>query len=106
MQLARLTGVIVLEQSPDQGQDERHPEGVTMHAPRGTSAAITTVLIALMTTGSVSTARGDANQRNVRLLAVQPDARCGGLAATILGTEGPDRLRGTPDKDVIVGLGC
>ena len=76
-----------------------------MHAPRGTSAAITTVLIALMTTGSVSTARGDANEGNVRLLAVQPDARCGGLAATLIGTEGPDRLRGTPEKDVIVGLG-
>ena len=31
--------------------------------------------------------------------------RCHGARATIIGTEGPDKLRGTPERDVIVGLG-
>jgi Ca2+-binding RTX toxin-like protein len=31
--------------------------------------------------------------------------RCHHARATIIGTEGPDRLRGTPHRDVIVGLG-
>jgi len=35
---------------------------------------------------------------------VRPD-RCGGRAATIGGTAGPDMLRGTGRRDVIVGLG-
>jgi uncharacterized delta-60 repeat protein len=34
-----------------------------------------------------------------------PVARCAGRAATIVGTAGPDRLRGTPRADVIVALG-
>lgn len=34
-----------------------------------------------------------------------PARRCAGLAATIVGTEGPDVLNGTGDRDVIVGLG-
>ncbi len=32
-------------------------------------------------------------------------AQCAGLKATIVGTNGPDVLRGTPGRDVIVGLG-
>jgi Ca2+-binding RTX toxin-like protein len=32
-------------------------------------------------------------------------ARCGGRAATLVGTPGKDKLVGTPEKDVIVGLG-
>jgi Ca2+-binding RTX toxin-like protein len=31
--------------------------------------------------------------------------RCGGLEATMVGTEGPDVLRGTSERDVIVALG-
>lgn len=31
--------------------------------------------------------------------------RCDGLVVTIVGTNGPDRLRGTPGRDVIAGLG-
>jgi PKD repeat protein len=34
-----------------------------------------------------------------------PEARCGGLVATIVGTPGPDQLSGTPARDVIHGLG-
>ena len=35
----------------------------------------------------------------------QAPPTCKGLAATIVGTEGPDDLKGTPGRDVIVGLG-
>jgi Ca2+-binding RTX toxin-like protein len=34
-----------------------------------------------------------------------PTARCAGLKATIVGTAGPNTLRGTPRADVIAGLG-
>lgn len=37
--------------------------------------------------------------------AAQPKPRCGGKVATIVGTAGKDRLRGTRRADVIVGLG-
>jgi subtilisin-like proprotein convertase family protein len=37
-------------------------------------------------------------------IAIEPD-RCGGRAATIGGTAGPDLLRGTRGRDVIAGLG-
>jgi RTX calcium-binding nonapeptide repeat (4 copies) len=35
----------------------------------------------------------------------QPSGRCQGAAATKVGTAGPDNLRGTPRRDVIVGRG-
>ena len=35
----------------------------------------------------------------------QSGARCRGQAATIVGTDGPDRIKGTPGKDVIVAYG-
>lgn len=53
---------------------------------------------------------GDANGVTdvfVRILgtAPPPGATCRGLAATILGTEGPDTSTGTPGRDVVAALG-
>jgi uncharacterized protein (DUF2147 family) len=45
------------------------------------------------------------NQRIQKYAEVVSGPVCSGLPATIVGTDGTDKLRGTPGKDVIVGLG-
>ncbi len=61
------------------------------------AAAAAAVLAALLLTGNALGADSPNDEGEV--------PRCHGAKATIVGTDGPDRLRGTPSRDVIVGLG-
>ena len=62
-------------------------------------------------TASVSSAQkdpvgaNDSASATVRVLAKAPVATCRGVAATVVGTPGPDRLTGTRGPDVIVAWG-
>jgi Ca2+-binding RTX toxin-like protein len=60
------------------------------------AAAVAAVLIALLLVGN---ALGAVSPEKEEVL------RCHGARVTITGTEGADRLRGTPSRDVIAGLG-
>jgi len=57
-------------------------------------AAVVSVLLAVTSAGSLERSASPIKSR-----------RPVGLLATITGTEGDDDLTGTPDMDVIVGLG-
>jgi hypothetical protein len=97
------------------GLDFSSPTGKLVAAPDACGVAVDDTYVYWSSPGAIGRANLDgsspqpgfvtSSQINPCGMAVTPDATCSGRTATVVGTSGKDRLRGTKRADVIAALG-